>query len=139
MPLGHNSTFLLLTSIPMYSQEFCQMPTSLSRLLHKLPQVWVGQAAAFSTLRACRSSRSRLSFLFMERTNFPAGRIMRPVHRMKVRRRVLIFRKRHGAVGFGVVPRTRGSNWICSSRVMLWARMSANMYNWLPTKVPTGT
>ena len=49
---------------------------ALTRLLHKLPQACVGQAAAFSTLRVCRSSPSQLSLLFIERTSFPAGRRM---------------------------------------------------------------
>ena len=93
---GEPDAFVMHVTVPVFT-----------RLLHKLPQACVGQAAAFSTVRACRSSLSRPSFLFIERTGLPAGRIMRPVRRMKVRRRVSISRKRHGAVHFAVVPRVR--------------------------------
>ena len=64
-----------------------------------------------SIARACRSSLSRRSLLFMERISLPAGRIMRPAHWMWVRRRVPISRKHHSAARFAVVPRARGSSW----------------------------
>ena len=49
----------------------------LTRLLHK-PRACVTQATAFRVARACRSSVSSLSLLFMERISLPAGRMMRP-------------------------------------------------------------
>ena len=50
---------------------------SYTRLLHK-PRACVTQATAFRVARACRSSVSSLSLLFMERISLPAGRMMRP-------------------------------------------------------------
>ena len=64
--------------------------------------------AAFNTVRTCWISPFRLSLLFMERINLPADRIKRPVHRIRLRRRVPISRKHHNAARFGVVVRARG-------------------------------
>ena len=66
----------------------------------------------------------------------PPGRMMRPVHRTGVRRRVSVPRKCRGAAGFGVVPRARAPIRIRSPRVGLRAGMPANMRDRLPVRVP---
>ena len=76
-------------------------PRHITRLSHKPAQAYVNQAAALSTVRACRSSPSKPSLPFMEGIDLPPGRIMRPVRRTGVRRRVPIPRKHRNATRFG--------------------------------------